>query len=208
MNDQAIEVLPDEAIDVLEYWFGTEADDAAVAEQKSALWWGHAEETDAEIERRFGGLMEQAQDGELADWHDTPRGALALILLLDQFSRNVYRDTARMFAQDAAARVLTLKGLEDESVSSLRPIEQVFFLLPLEHSENLDHQNLMVERCLELAREVPEAWREVFENYVGFAEAHRKIIRRFGRFPHRNQILGRDSTSEEVEFLKEPGSSF
>ena len=196
------------AEEVLEYWFGLDEDDAKVAEDKSGLWWGHAEDTDQEIRQRFEGLMEEAQSGDLDHWQSTARGRLALIVLLDQFSRNVYRGTARMFAQDGVARSLTLGGLENGQYSELRPIERVFFLLPLEHSEELTDQNLMVEHVTRLAKEVPPQWTELFEHYIDFAEAHRKIIRRFGRFPHRNEILSRDSSEEEVEFLKEPGSSF
>ena len=199
---------PDEAEEVLDYWFGSEAQDDLVSKEKSGLWWGHAEETDQEIRSRFGDLMEKAQAGELGDWRATARGTLALVVLLDQFSRNAYRGTPRMFAQDEAARGMTLEAIDNGQVSQLRPIEQVFLLMPLEHSEDLAHQDLMVDRATELASEVPDEWAELFEGYIGFAEAHRKIIRRFGRFPHRNQILSRDSTEEEVEFLKEPGSSF
>lgn len=200
--------IPHDAREVLEYWFGESSDDLEINRQKSDLWWGHGEATDREIRERFGALLERGAAGELDEWAHTPVGRLALIVLLDQFSRNVYRDTPGMFAQDEKALALCLEGMEREHDRVLRPIERVFFYLPMEHAEDLDLQERCVATMRELADEVPEAWRETFETFVDFAERHRVIIERFGRFPHRNAILGRESTDEERAFLEQPGSSF
>ncbi|HKL51978.1 MAG TPA: DUF924 family protein, partial [Wenzhouxiangellaceae bacterium] len=133
---------------------------------------------------------------------------LALILLLDQFPRNIYRDTSAMFRFDDQARALCVEGVETGIDARLRPIQRVFFYLPLEHAESIDDQAWCVDLMRGLVHEVPEDQKQVFEGFVDFAEAHRRIIDRFARFPHRNAILGRESTEEEVEFLKQPGSSF
>jgi uncharacterized protein (DUF924 family) len=165
-------------------------------------------EVDDEIQARFESLLQSAAEGELDAWSTTPRGRLALILLTDQFPRNMYRDTPGMYDYDAQARALCIDGLQRGDDRELRPIERVFFCLPLEHSENLDHQAWCVDLMRTLAREAPAEWQGTFEEFVDYAEAHCRIIDRFGRFPHRNAILGRRSSAEEREFLKQPGSSF
>jgi len=133
---------------------------------------------------------------------------LALILLLDQFPRNIYRDTPGMYRFDKRARALCVGGLEISIDARLRLIQRVFFYLPLEHSESADDQAWCVDLMRGLARETPQDQQNVFEDFVGYAEAHKKVIDRFGRFPHRNAILGRDSSREEIEFLDQLGSSF
>ena len=133
---------------------------------------------------------------------------MALILLLDQFPRNIYRDTPGMYRFDKRARALCVGGLEISIDARLRLIQRVFFYLPLEHSESADDQAWCVDLMRGLARETPQDQQNVFEDFVGYAEAHKKVIDRFGRFPHRNAILGRDSSREEIEFLDQLGSSF
>ncbi len=194
--------------DVLRFWFGDEPDDARVANQKWQSWWTKTDETDRAIEQRFGTLVTAASHGELDDWTATPRDHLALTLVLDQFSRNIFRDTPQAFACDDKALGLTLMALEEEMHRHLRPIERIFLYFPLEHSESLEHQQRCVELMETLEREVPEDWRETFESFTRYAVAHCDVIKRFGRFPHRNAILGRESTPAELEFLKTPGSSF
>ena len=152
--------------------------------------------------------MADASDGKLDDWTATPRDQLALILVLDQFSRNIFRDTRQAFACDDKALGLTLMALEEEMDRHLRPIERIFLYLPLEHSESLEHQRRCVKLMEALEREVPEDWRATFESFTRYAVAHCDVIKRFGRFPHRNVILDRESTPEELEFLTTPGSSF
>lgn len=196
---------------ILEFWFGEDSDnldDSTIAGRQSGLWWGKSEATDAEIRRRFEPQVQAAGAGKLDEWKTSPAGGLGLIVLLDQFPRNIYRDTPAMFEFDDRARALSVEGLETGMDARLRLIERVFFYLPLEHSESIDDQARCVDLMRGLAREAPDDQKKVFEGFVGYAEAHRRIIDRFGRFPHRNAILGRDSSAEEIEFLKQPGSSF
>jgi uncharacterized protein (DUF924 family) len=194
--------------ELLELWFGDKDDDAEVGESQSALWWGQSAETDERLCGRFGQATSAAAAGTLDHWTGSPRGRLALILLLDQLPRVIHRGTPSAFAQDEKAGRVAMQGLESGADRLLRPIERVFFYLPFEHSEDHADQLRSVELFKDLAAEVPEKWRESFDFYSEFAVRHWKIIDRFGRFPHRNAILGRESTPDELEFLKEPGSGF
>ena len=194
--------------DILGYWFGNESGDAATAKAQRQLWWAKDAAVDADIRKRFGAVVAAAATGAHDEWMATPRGRLALILLFDQFPRNMYRDTPQAFAYDWLACRVALDGINDGIEQSLRPIERVFFYLPLEHAESLPLQERCVALFTALAAATPEADRNVFSGYVDFAVRHQDIIRRFGRFPHRNRILGRPSTPEETAFLQQPGSSF
>lgn len=192
--------------DILSFWFGNTDAEGGFTESRNALWWGKDPDVDAAIRERFGKRIDQASAGEL-DWAADPRGRLALVLLIDQMRRNAFRDTAEMYGADPVARALVLEGLEQGADVRLDPMQRVFFYLPLEHSEQLAHQQRCVELCEALAASV-SAKRDVYANMVTYAIRHRDIVERFGRFPHRNAILGRSSTPEEVEFLQQPGSSF
>ena len=195
-------------LQILDFWFGNHESDVDIIKGKSALWWSKNENVDRDIRSRFGDDLERAVAGEYKSWTATPEGQLALIILTDQFSRNIFRNTAKAFAQDALALNWCLKGLEQGVDALLRPVYRVFYYLPLEHSESLEHQNQSVECYTALVKlVVPEAKR-LFSGFLDFAIRHREIIERFGRFPHRNDILGRTSTAEETEFLMQPGSSF
>ena len=194
--------------ELLTFWFGSSTDAAAVAKEKSSLWWSKNPAIDAEIRQRFERLIGRAAAGELHEWQTSPRGRLALILLTDQFPRNIYRDSPDAFAYDPKALSWCLGGIEQALDLKLRPIERVFFYLPLEHAESLECQDRSVEQFRELLDAADAARKDVFKEYFDFAVRHRDIIARFGRFPHRNKILGRPSTSEELVFLNEPGSSF
>ena len=193
---------------ILEYWFGNDPDDAAVAKNRSSLWWSKNPKTDDEIRNRFGPLLLAAESGDLDDWQSSTGGRLALILLTDQFPRNIYRGTSAAFRFDRIALNLSLNGLKLALDKDLRHIQRVFFYLPLEHSENLGYQQRCVRLFQDLAREVSLDLKPVFEGYVDYALRHQVIIERFGRFPHRNLILGRQSTSDEIHFLEQPDSSF
>lgn len=193
---------------IIEFWFGSNPNDSAVAKEKSPLWWSKSPQADDEVRRRFENLVTKAAAGELSDWQTTPQGRLALILLTDQFPRNIYRDTPKAFAYDPKALAECLDGIARGLDLKLRPIERVFFYLPLEHSESLEHQQQSVKQFRELVNGVGADQKDVFAEYLDFAVRHRNIIERFGRFPHRNKILGRESTAEEAAFLAEPGSSF
>lgn len=189
------------------YWFGGAADDAA-GQRQSKLWWSKDARLDAELLERFGDLAAAARSGRLEAWGDTVRGRLALILLTDQLPRNIFRGTPEAFASDQQARQLCLAGLERGDDKLLQPIERVFFYLPLEHSESMPHQECSVRLYTALFQQVPQAVMEQYRGYLTYALRHRRVIERFGRFPHRNAVLGRVSTPEEAAFLKEPGSSF
>ncbi len=193
------------------FWFGENfdlTDDGAVAERQARLWWGKDIQIDAAMGQRFAPLLEQATEGMLDTWAATGAGLLSLVLLMDQFSRNIHRGTQQAFAADAVARRLAHQGLREGVTAKLRPIEQVFMLLPFEHSEDLAEQELSVREFETLAKVAPESERKRMDGYLDYARRHLEIIARFGRFPHRNAILGRSSTPEEIEFLKQPGSSF
>lgn len=194
--------------ELLEFWFGDSPDDAEVAANKAELWWGHRADLDEELQARFGAAASAAAAGVIDHWVYRPQGRLALILLLDQLPRAIHRGTPEAFAQDAKAREVARKGLNSGAHKLLRPIQRVFFYLPFQHSEELEDQDLSVELYRGLAAEVPDALRATFAESVDFAVRHRDVIRRFGRFPHRNVILGRVPTPEEIEFLEQPGSSF
>ena len=193
---------------VLNFWFGADPDDAAVAKEKSALWWSKSMESDEEIRQRFESLVAKAAAGELSDWQSTPSGRLALILLTDQFPRNIHRDSSGAFAQDSKALAYCLAGIKSDSDLKLRPIERVFFYPPLEHAETLEQQEQSVTQFSALRDDAGADQKHLFAEYLDFAVRHRDIIARFGRFPHRNKILGRESTPQEIAFLAEPGSSF
>jgi uncharacterized protein (DUF924 family) len=200
-----MEAIRDE---LLELWFGETSDDVETGEKQAELWWGQSPETDEMLGARFGRATSAAASGALDHWTGSPRGRLALILLLDQLPRVIHRGTPGAFATDEKARRVATQGLESGADRLLRPIERVFFYLPFEHSEDIADQERSIELFEALAADVPDAWRKTFDFYLEFAVRHRDIVRRFGRFPHRNDILGRESTPEEIEFLKEPGSGF
>ena len=199
------------AASIHEFWFGKDfaaANDAQVAERQAKLWWGKDAQIDAAMGQRFAPLLEQAAMGTLDTWAATAGGLLSLVLLTDQFSRNIHRGKPQAFAADPLARRWAHQGLLGGATASLRPIEQVFMLLPFEHSEDLVEQQLSVREFEALVKSAPEPERKRMDGYLDYARRHLEIIARFGRFPHRNAILGRTSTIEEVEFLKQPGSSF
>jgi uncharacterized protein (DUF924 family) len=187
--------------DVLEFWFPdlSGADHAALAEQFG--WWFRGG-ADARIVERFAPLTERAARGELDEWTRSPTSRLALIIVLDQFSRSLYRNTPRAFAQDARARELTHDGLGVGHYAALEtPWQKTFFVMPLGHSEELSDLNRAVGLAEELATESPARFRKALEHSASQARGHRDVVARFGRQPHRNAILGRESTPEELDYL-------
>jgi uncharacterized protein (DUF924 family) len=193
---------------IREFWFGTNSDDAVVAQEKSRLWWGKDAATDRAVKQRFEDVLNQAARSELDSWCSTTAGSLALILVTDQFPRNMYRGTPQAFAFDALARDWCKNGIDHGFDQLLRPIERVFFYMPLQHSELLHDQYLAVALFEKLASAVGPERESGFTGYLDFARRHRDIVERFGRFPHRNAILGRESSTLELAFLQEKGSSF
>jgi len=194
-------IMDAQAKDVLDFWFL--APDNPAHGQSRAEWFRKDDAFDAQIRERFGALIDTAINGGLRDWAATPRGALAQILLLDQFTRNVYRGTPRAFAGDAQALELAIALTQDGQDQQLEPTLRAFVYMPFEHAEDL----VMQARAVELFQLLTQS-REGFESMLDYAQRHQEVIARFGRFPHRNAILGRDSTPEEAAFLLQPGSSF
>lgn len=194
--------------DVLEYWFGSLSTADVYPTEKASLWFNGGEGVDNDIRNRFGKLVIAATHNELNTWKDTAKGRLALIILVDQFTRNIYRGNSQAFAYDTIAQDLTLEGLILGHDQSLLPIERVFFYLPLEHAENFELQKLAVEKFHAILSNVPSQQLSHFKNFENYAWRHYDIIEKFGRFPHRNMILNRTSTSQEIEFLKDPHASF
>jgi uncharacterized protein (DUF924 family) len=193
---------------LLEWWFGSAESPSEVAKAKGKLWFGKNKAQDAEAKSRFGDLVDAALSGGLKEWAETPDGWLALILLLDQLPRMIYRDTPRAFAGDQRAQQFVAHGLKLGRDQHLDPLQRTFIYLVLEHTENLDAQNQAVARFTDLLPLLPATDREFLTSSLDYAERHREVIKRFNRFPHRNDILGRVSTPEEIEFLKGPGSRF
>lgn len=201
----------DDARTVLDYWFGRGSTGAADLEARMRFWFGgdmpeQRRQRDEEIRERFGELMVRAERGELAAWADGPRRRLALILLLDQFPRNVHRGTARAFATDPQALALALSGMQAGADAALAPAERLFFYMPLQHAESLEVQDESLAAYRRLLAESPQEDRGTFERALGYAELHRDIVRRFGRFPHRNRALGRTTTPEELAWLRDADS--
>lgn len=181
--------------EILSFWFGEE-------DGFRETWFQGGENFDREIRERFGSDYERGAAGELDGWKSSPRGCLALILLLDQFPRNMFRDDARAFATDPRAHEAAKHALESGFDRRLRPIERVFVYLPFEHSEDLEDQRRSVELFRALGRDLDS------DELLDYAIRHQRVIARFGRFPHRNEALGRSSTPEEEAFLGGPDAPF
>jgi len=193
---------------ILEFWFGNFATCRETIDKQSSIWWGKDAEVDREIARRFEPDLQRLTAGELDHWQETPEGHLAMIILADQFPRNIYRDTAGAFAQDALALSLALRGMEDGTDEKLDLLQRVFFYMPLEHAESMHMQRRSVALQRQLAESAPEDTKEKFREFLDFAVRHCEVIEQFGRYPHRNAILGRPSTGAELEYLARPGSGF
>lgn len=194
---------------ILEFWFG-ELDEEGwdFDPARYDLWFGRSDETDRIVTERFGEDAQAAAEGKLDHWAETPRGRLALLILLDQFPRHIHRGKPEAWAQDPKAQRIVLAGLELGHDQAIRPIERSFFYLPLEHAEDRELQALSVALYRKLAEAAPAAVKERYDSFLDYAVRHQVIVDRFGHFPHRNAILGRESTEEEKAFLLEPGSSF
>jgi uncharacterized protein (DUF924 family) len=190
-----------ERAEILNFWFG--GPDSAEFGQRRKVWFFKDPAFDAEVHERFAQDYAAAAVGRYDAWRETAHGALALIILLDQFPRNMFRDTARAFAADKQALQVAKHALAHGFDRELTPYERLFAYLPFEHSENLEDQ----DRSLELMGTLEKADQSLAD-VLDYAQRHRAVIARFGRFPHRNRILGRESTPEEITFLGEPGSSF
>ncbi len=194
--------------EVLEFWFGDALTSPDEVGPRVRLWFGQNPEFDSEIKRRFGSLPEKASRGELAAWRGEARAALALVLALDQFPRNLYRRSARAFAFDSLARDVALEMISRGVDKTLHPLHASFLYLPLEHAEDMGLQDRSVQLFTELAARAPAALRPWIEQFAVYARRHRDVIHRFGRFPHRNRVLDRKSSAEEVAYLESGGETF
>jgi uncharacterized protein (DUF924 family) len=203
----------DEARSIRDFWFGTVPLTADGLTRRMPFWFGEGgsalrERRDEHIRVRFGALLERAARGELVSWADGPRRRLSLIILLDQFPRSIFRGTSRAFAHDSEALALTLSGMQSAADAALTVVERIFFYLPLQHAERPEVQEESVAAYRRLLSETPEPLHGHFASALRSAENHHEIIERFGRFPHRNRALGRESTPAELEWLRAGGSSF
>lgn len=190
--------------DVLSFWFGVPARTSDELKEKMKRWFSGGPEVDAEVRRQFLPAIDAAIDGKLDAWLAEPKGWLALLILLDQLARNAFRGDARTHAGDARALRLTEDALAKGTLRALPPEERHFAMMPLLHAEDLAHQARFAEEHDAFFETVPEAFRPIYAAGGAQSKKYIDIIRRFGRFPHRNAILGRPSTPEEIEFLSAP----
>ena len=199
-----------EISEILSFWFGDLRENELPNEEKRNSWWVKSERFDNLIKRKFEKYVLLAEKDDLSHWLKTPLGTLAFIVVTDQFPRNIYRDTPEAFSRDPIALRACIDGMKKEFDKDLHPVHRTFFYLPLMHSEDLEMQRLSVEKYSALENEYAgnAKIRETLACSTDFAGQHFNIIKRFRRYPHRNAALGRKSTVEEIEFLKEPGSSF
>jgi uncharacterized protein (DUF924 family) len=194
--------------DILQFWFGDALAEPAAAARRTSFWFGAAPAVDEEIARRFGTVLRSAVSGALAHWESQARSCLAVIVVLDQFPRNIYRGTSAAFACDAQALGITRRGVAVGYLRALRIPEQAFFLMPFQHAEDRAAQREGLALFERLHGEAPAEWRAFTQGIIDFARLHLDIVERFGRFPHRNGILGRVSTAPELEYLAANSQSF
>ena len=186
---------------VREFWFGDTLTNPARIPARMGFWFGPDAERDEHIRERWGEAVREARAGRLDDLGKSGIGRLSLILLLDQFPRNIYRGTPQAFEKDGRVRYLMRDGMSRLLDMELSPIERSFFYMPLQHSEFLEDQELAVSRYSHLVTEVASEYRDIFENFLHHAQQHLDVVARFGRFPHRNAILNRLNTPEEAAYL-------
>ena len=197
-----------QAENVLNFWFGPSGSAAEIARRQRRLWFSKSAANDQAVIEQFAATLLAASAGQLDHWSNTPRERLALIIVLDQFPHHIHRNQTRAFATDPQAMALCLAALAAGENQQLAPIEQVFLYLPLEHAESNAMQDQSVLLFEKLADEAAADERALFDDFLNYARKHRDVVARFGRFPHRNALLGRASTDDELEFLKQPGSRF
>lgn len=196
-------LTPPTAQDVLDFWLGDGLERGWCSDKRDGLWYGGGTELDGQIRVRFGALVERAIDGDLTEWEAHIETRLALVLLLDQFTRNVYRGQARAFAGDARAQRLSLQAHASGLDAELATVGLVFLNMPLVHAEDLALQVEAVLRFQRLLDTSPPELQDTLARNLEFAQMHRDIVAKFGRFPHRNAALGRTSTPAEQDFLKD-----
>lgn len=210
----AAPVLDPRLAQVLEYWLGSERPSNASALARQSLWFTKSEATDEEIRKRFGAVLLEALAGKLHAQAQHPLGWLALLIVLDQFTRNAYRGTAKAFAGDVQALALAQQGIDAgwDQDPAIPLAARIFCYLPLEHAEDAALQTHSVIAFEDLAAQAQEAGdaqvSHLLAGALDYAQRHQSVIEQFGRFPHRNRPLGRSSTADEMEYLSKPGSGF
>jgi uncharacterized protein (DUF924 family) len=193
---------------VLRFWFKEHELSAPQIDGRMDVWFGEDPIFDEQIVREFSGDVDKACNSELDHWADDPRGRLALIILIDQFRRNIYRNQPQAFSHDKLALKLCVEGAMQQKDKVLSPIERVFFYMPLQHAESRRVQEKSRQIFSKLAEAVSPTYRETFETVAQFADLHADIVELYGRFPHRNRVLGRPNTPEEEEYLSGGAPTF
>ena len=193
---------------VLDFWFSDSELDSPQLDSRMDRWFGASEELDEQIRLDFSELIELATNGQLDGWTETPRGRLALIILLDQFRRNIYRGSVDAYTHDKKALKIAIEGAMAGDHKQLNAVERLFFFMPLQHSELLKIQEKSVSIYNALAESVSGTMHETFLATAQFAELHHDIVAEFGRFPHRNAVLGRPNSSAEATYLSGDSPSF
>ena len=194
--------------DVLSFWFKDATESPEALARRTAVWFGNHSAFDQDCASRFTAALTEAARGGLRGWAASPRGRLALVVLLDQMPRNIHRGSPAAFMHDAQAAAHCIAAIASRQDRSLHPVERVFLYMPLQHAEDLELQLRSVEQFEALAAEAGDAWRASFIENLGYAREHHDIVARFGRFPHRNRILGRESTEEEKQYLAAGAPTF
>ncbi|TDJ40958.1 MAG: DUF924 domain-containing protein [Gammaproteobacteria bacterium] len=193
---------------ILLFWFKEQELSGPQIDRRMDIWFGTDPVLDHEIEKEFGDDVAAASEGRLDHWAEDPHGRLALILLIDQFRRNIYRNSAEAFSMDKLALKLCVEGAMEKKDIGLTPLQRIFFYMPLQHAESRKVQEKSVNLYNRLAEAVSPTYRETLLTIAQFAELHRDIIDQFGRFPHRNKLLNRDNTAEEDEYLATDSPDF
>ncbi len=193
---------------VREFWFGVPNPLNADIEERIDFWFAAGLDVDAEIERHFADAVSMALAGKLDNWKETPPDQLSLVIVLDQFPRNIHRGTPEAYSGDEKAHALAVDAIERGSDRELSILERAFLYMPLQHAEHSGAQRISVEMFQNLVAECPDGLHAHMKRFLASAKTHRDIVERFGRFPHRNGILGRECTEAEIEFLKKPAAPF
>ncbi len=194
--------------EILSFWFMEQTLSAPQIDGRMDTWFGDDPVFDEEVAKEFADDVDRASDGNLDHWGHQPRGRLALILLLDQFRRNIFRNTAQAFEKDKAALKLCVEGAMEKKDKGLAPIHKAFFYMPLQHAESRKVQAKSREIYQRLAEAVSPTYKETFETISQFADLHADIVEQFGRFPHRNKLLNRENSPEEEEYLASDSPGF
>lgn len=192
----------DKIHELLDFWFGRPGMADLPTSDRTNLWFGDNAAVKQKMLQTFNGEFEAAIQGNLEEWSETPRGRLALIILLDQFPRYIHRSSSKAFSCDELAQRLCDEGLKDKMDQSLTLIERVFFYMPLVHAENQDYQEQSIKLYQDLVSLSMSETTQIYQLFLAYAYAHFRVIKEFGRFPQRNRVLGRNSTEAELAFLK------